>query len=72
MQGANESFQLTVWLSKLTVRDWLLAVVLLLVIVGPRLFGRSKPVEPAPPPAIPPEPLSTPPSKKKRSHPKKK
>lgn len=69
MQEAQEGFNLAVWFSKLTIRDWLVGVVFLLILIGPGLFGKAEPAAPAPPP---PEPVPTPGRWKRSSRPKRK
>lgn len=76
MQEVQEGFNLAVWFSKLTIRDWLVGLVCLLVLVGPGLFGRSKPVEPPapvpPPNLVPIKKARKNNRRKKSSRPKKK
>jgi len=55
MQETQQAFDLSVWISRLTTREWILGVVLLLILIGPGILGRSKPTAPVAPPA--PEPV---------------
>jgi hypothetical protein len=66
MPEAQEGFNLTVWLAKLTMREWVFFACLVLILAGPGLLGRSKAAPPPTPPAPPePEPVGIPAPKKK-------
>ncbi len=72
MQEAQEGFKLSVWLSKLTMREWILFASLVLIVVGPGLLGRPRPAAPEAPVApSAPEPVAPVPSRKKTRRRKK-